>query len=375
LTIMNCQDYQKQLKSFFEDLLTEKEYQEVCTHLDACAACRQYVSSTGSLSYLLKELGEMDVPKDLLTTVHFRLDKKESDQTENVSLHEEPSSSLPRIMIIIVIAGIAVSLTGLFMLRGVFDSSKLIIEEKIEDKNAPAVEAKTIDESENNIPPLKDQSPDSNKILAQNAIPESFSLHWHIPYSKEFEMKQLVKTIKILEIKPDYEDNDFLIFQSTGEQLKLLIDGIQFNSELELDLPNFILEGNFPDREIPVSIFFMGQTSLIAEMPSIPVIEKNGVFVAQGSMDSLSENVLDWHVLMISSQRDTLFNVIRQGGGTIIYTSKEAAIFSISHAKISVLTENIQDIGGVFTDFGDVELSEDSSVKKTEKVLIHFKYQ
>ncbi len=375
---MNCRDIQQQLKSFFEDLLTEDEYQKICGHLDTCATCRQYASSTGSLSYLLKELGEADIPKDLLATIRFRLGKKASDETANLPHQKEQSSPTSRIITIIIIAGAIVSILGLSMLwkeRNIFTNPKPIIEEKIESKTAlPFETEKTAKLEDKNVPP-EDQSPDMDETLIQSPIPELFSLHWHIPYSRESERKQLIDTIKILGINLDYEDNDFLVFKAVSKQLKQLLDGVQFTNKLELDLPDFILEENSPDEKVPVSIFFINQAPLTVKAPSVPVIEKNGVFVAHRHLTPSNENILDWHILIIPSQQDALLNVIRQRGGEIIYASNEIAIFSISGTEISKLTEEIQGTGGVFADFCDTDLNTDSLLKGIGKILIHFKEQ
>ena len=70
---MICSDVQQRLKQFLEDLLEEREYQEIRAHLEECVSCRKYALSIASLSYRLKEMGQIEVPKDLLSTVLYRL--------------------------------------------------------------------------------------------------------------------------------------------------------------------------------------------------------------------------------------------------------------------------------------------------------------
>lgn len=63
------------MPQFFEDLLTDDEHQEVDWHLRRCLACREYASSTGSLSYLIREMGAIEAPEDLTETIKFRIDQ------------------------------------------------------------------------------------------------------------------------------------------------------------------------------------------------------------------------------------------------------------------------------------------------------------
>lgn len=79
---MNCQLIQDKMKSFLDDLLEESEYQEIRFHLEECQACAAYASSVGSLSYKVKELGQLPLPQDLAQTILFEAKRpKEASAT------------------------------------------------------------------------------------------------------------------------------------------------------------------------------------------------------------------------------------------------------------------------------------------------------
>ena len=71
--VMICSDINNRLKSFLEDLLTEKEYQAFLAHLDSCAKCKKYVRAVGSVSNQLWKLGDVKVPADFSSTALFKL--------------------------------------------------------------------------------------------------------------------------------------------------------------------------------------------------------------------------------------------------------------------------------------------------------------
>lgn len=411
---MTCTNIQEELKQFLDDRLIEKDYRAFLFHLESCSKCKEYVRSIDSLSNQLWKLGDVDVPSDLSSNIIFKLRQSEQDVPQS-------SPVLPKK----IVFGVIILIIGFFMffwgikflktlkfsptvdnaeivqiysvkkqesihndegsssvqiikeqvpvsdeetehlygqLQAMAESLELIANAKIDKKFSE----KTIPEKNNSL--LLDEPPKPGKTL----IPDSYSFHWHIPYSSKIEIKQLVDTIRILEISLDYEDENFLIFKTTNEKLKLLSDGIKFTNKLRLDLPGFITEGSFPDREIHVSISFTGRSSLASGMSALPSDQKRDALGSLGRQVSSDRNILDWHIFFISSQRSTLLNVIRSGGGKIIYTSKETVVFSVPGALIKKLAEEIQSTGGIFADFSGIKFNENPLMRGLVNVLIDF---
>ena len=88
---MTCEPILKKIKPFLDDLLEEKDYQDVSSHLRQCGRCHQYASSISSLSYQLDALGNVQVPPDMLSTVLYSLKKVVPVKTETAT----PESVVP----------------------------------------------------------------------------------------------------------------------------------------------------------------------------------------------------------------------------------------------------------------------------------------
>ena len=73
---MRCESIRPLIRTFLDDLLDEKDYQDIQAHLGGCERCQVYAASVGTLSYRLYELGQVAVPPDLSSTVLYELEKK-----------------------------------------------------------------------------------------------------------------------------------------------------------------------------------------------------------------------------------------------------------------------------------------------------------
>ena len=72
---MACDTIQPRIRPFLDDLLDEKDYQDIHAHLEVCESCRKYASSVGTLSYRLYELGQVPLPLDMVSTVLYESKK------------------------------------------------------------------------------------------------------------------------------------------------------------------------------------------------------------------------------------------------------------------------------------------------------------
>ena len=285
---ITCSDIKDNVKQLLDDRLVEKEYHAFFRHLESCLKCKEYVRAIGSLSNQIWKLSEVEVPADLSSSIIFKL-KQSGDNNE-----AQPSSELSTKVIlgaIIMIAGLFVFFgTGIFLKTpepssgadnaGIVEPRSIKEQEPVSDEEAeylfsqlramaqslePISNGKSVREvsrvkvsKEGNLF-LFDGSPETGKRSA----PVAYSLHWHIPYSKEAEISQLVDTIKNLEIDLNYEDKNFLIFEATSGKLKLLSDQIQLTNKWRLDLPEFISAGYLPDKKTLVSVCFSGRDPVI----------------------------------------------------------------------------------------------------------------
>ncbi|MFC1807092.1 zf-HC2 domain-containing protein [Candidatus Omnitrophota bacterium] len=84
--VMSCDEINKLLKRFQEDLLSEDEYQAFLAHIDNCSNCKEYVRSIGSLSIRLWELGDIKVPQDFSSTIFYKLSHPVEEARPNKSV-------------------------------------------------------------------------------------------------------------------------------------------------------------------------------------------------------------------------------------------------------------------------------------------------
>lgn len=85
---MNCESIRPVVRTFLDDLLDEKDYQDIQAHLAGCQRCHAYASSVGTLSYGLYELGQVSVPPDTSSAVLYQLER------QGHSVSAEPSASM-----------------------------------------------------------------------------------------------------------------------------------------------------------------------------------------------------------------------------------------------------------------------------------------
>lgn len=70
---MQCEEMRPSVRKFLDDLLDEKDYQEIHQHLAGCQKCSTYTSSVGTLSWRLHELGQVSLPPDMTSTILYEM--------------------------------------------------------------------------------------------------------------------------------------------------------------------------------------------------------------------------------------------------------------------------------------------------------------
>lgn len=89
---MPCEMIRPVVRKFLDDLLDEKDYQDIQAHLAQCAQCRQYASSVGTLSYRLHELGQVTLPPDMASTILYEI-KKMPPKAESSAVYPQSSET------------------------------------------------------------------------------------------------------------------------------------------------------------------------------------------------------------------------------------------------------------------------------------------
>jgi len=105
---MSCSDIDKELKHFVGDLLSDADYQAYVEHLDSCPNCKSRVRSMGSFSNQLWELGDIEVPSDLDSTILFQFDQAKKEPRKSKS----KSSKKLVFGVVILIVGFIITFGG-----------------------------------------------------------------------------------------------------------------------------------------------------------------------------------------------------------------------------------------------------------------------
>jgi len=395
---MVCSDIDEHLKNYLSDLLSDADYQAFVEHLDSCSQCGSRVRMMGSFTNQLWELGDIEIPSDLDSTVLFQYDEAKK-KPRKPKTAKKPKKMVIAAVILVVGIGVA------------FGAKKFLIPdelnvERVEDDavvvQATAFKKKTPvpdPEAERLYKQLKDMAeslapvipsttkkkdPESKKeAIKGGEVPgveksaasapvsssDAYSLHWHLPYFTEADVKQMVGTITMLDVDPDFDDQNFIIFRANNKKIKVLSAGIQFTYKIQLDLPEFITDGSDPQGEVAASISFTGREPTYSTAGS-----RGGALSSFEQEANAVGNILDWHILLVSSQQDVLVDILHRNRGTVLFTSNEVVIFSMPGARIGALAQEIQGTGGMFADFGNSDF-ETVSLLGIINVLIYFPEQ
>lgn len=104
---MDCASRQK-IKPFLEDLLSEEEYQEIREHLETCDSCKTHAAAAGSLAFQIRELGEIRVPPDIVSTVLYELRRTRTAPEKQGPSENAPASSAQNGVLILAVIFLAV---------------------------------------------------------------------------------------------------------------------------------------------------------------------------------------------------------------------------------------------------------------------------
>ncbi len=126
---MPCESIRPVIHTFLDNLLDEKDYQNIQFHLEGCASCRAYASSVGTLSYRLYELGEVSVPPDMSSTVLYEFEKHRqavpvppmvASPVEKIVLNQSSlATQFFWLAVLVILAGTVIAVVTIVSLRRV----------------------------------------------------------------------------------------------------------------------------------------------------------------------------------------------------------------------------------------------------------------
>lgn len=339
---VNCGDIKARLRPFLDDVLTENEHSAFCDHINSCEKCGTYVHSVGSFSNQAWKLGKVKVPDDLSSTIIYGL-------THPASENQPSMLTVPRWQI----AGLAIlALLATASLIGVSyfknqrkasgfeknmtirmeaaskpDSSTLLTFSEQPEEGAP--EQAAPQEETAGAGPVKAAAPAASSV-PQAVAPQC--LHWHFKYSEPGRMARLINILGAMDVKPDYEGKNELIFTASGEKaehlLEQLLDIIRSKSSFADFTPDV---ATYYDKNYIVSVYF----------------------------EEGEANTLHWHIdRLLPEKRPALLDVIREFSKSVDYVSDRVVVFTISDQQLDDLKRRLQAMRVTIAEYGSTQSGE-----------------
>ena len=338
----NCSNIEQRIKPFLDDLLSEEEYQSIHAHLDQCTKCRQYVSAIGSLSYTLKELGHIEVPRDLADTVLFNLKKQPEEEPPKTAGSKKP----------LIIGVLAVLFIGASVYFGFhYFKTRQQAEEKAK---TPPVAAQPVQEENEESDFWSDSEEkaqketgktDKSDVLSEVYVtpegaeeehgqPEEnlgpakeMSYHFHFPHIRGTDSDKIAGILARLDVQPDYRRPGILIATVPSSVLGQFVDEVESIAPRVLPLRNPDFQKlSLPNQLIHLSVYFE-------------------------EADESKSNSLHWHVQVKTGNEFRIFDLLRQMDLSLAYDSSEVIVFTVSSAKLEELSNRMKALQGVSGDF------------------------
>ena len=198
---MQCESVRPAIRRFLDDLLDEKDYQEIQEHLAACTRCHAYASSVGTLSYRLYELGQVSLPPDMLFTILYEWKKVPRKEAADVTIKEpntgpktaqaSPAEAFTSRTRLFWVAAAVVCVASLVVIAGV------ALQRTLPQPVAPPPAA-----------PVAVPAPPPAQPMSQ--VPASHvERHYHISRSSRSEVEELIRSLQLTVVQ---ESARMLIF-------------------------------------------------------------------------------------------------------------------------------------------------------------------
>ncbi len=209
---MPCESIRLVVRTFLDDLLDEKDYQNIQAHLAVCKRCHSYASSVGTLSYRLYELGQAALPPDMSSAILFAIEQKHHDAAspaavswieEKIAEEAKPSRTnffwLATLGSLVVAATIAVAAVSIHPIQ----------KESVVPVNPTASPSST-------------ETPKEAVPVSQEAAANEVADHWHYHVSRSSlgELKQIFRDLYLTVLD---ESSSHLVFYVPRERSKKFI--------------------------------------------------------------------------------------------------------------------------------------------------------
>lgn len=341
---MTCADIERQIRPFLDDLLSEEEYQSAHAHIEGCSKCQRYVGALGSFSYLLKELGEIEAPRDLADSILFNL-KKTPVQAD-----------APRSKTGLIVGAIIIILIGGAMYWG-FRHFKT--KQRPSQPAAPIVVPANLVQEEESESPKKEailleqvqvfgseeadqETPDERAGPSQMTPQKVSAFHWHLPHSQD-ETQKMLAILNRIGASYEYKLPELVILTLTAPEFSQFVRETEAVAPRMLPVRNAPLE---PNQKINLTMY----------------LEET----------AKTSNTLHWHVRVPPENESKLFEIFRRMEISLDHDSSGLVVLKVSSTKVEELIEKMKAIEGLSGNFTSPNLSSTSLSSYPVRIIISF---
>jgi len=155
-----------------------------------------------------------------------------------------------------------------------------------------------------------------------------------------------LSVLQYLDIRPDYQDSDFIFFAASGDGIKSVLDQIALISEDGSPLDDFTPgASHLPHKKYQVSIYMVKKET----------------------------SVLHWHVhLAMMNQKSQLLKTIQENGGVTTYEFAEEVTISVSSSKIEDIKAKMPAMRISVSEYGNQVAQGEESEAEPVVISIYF---
>ncbi len=336
---MSCAEAQEKLRGFLEDLLPEKDRQNVRAHLLSCSLCRDFAERLGTFASDFKQLARVALPPEFGEKIRLAFQKPEEKAPPQIPWQLKV---LGPALIILALMGLGAAQIGRWV-RWV---------EKKESKLTMAPNAAIIMEELKQIDAMLSRQTRSapNKLNAGAAetkapvVADMRPLHWHVRLKDPAGRAAVNELIHQAKAQIHFESGDAAIFTLPPDTAREFVSGL-------LRFPAASTKGsiqnmdNFPQPGNPVRI------SLVFS-------------------DSAQPEFHYWIFRFTLANRFIFLEEFQKEGIKILHQSAEFFIIESTPTAFEALKEDIGNFHGLLVDWG-WDTAEAAAAGKPERAFIY----
>lgn len=337
---MNCNQIQKRINDFLEDMLPEPQHEEIKVHLKGCSQCKDHALRLGTFAGDLKLLAIADIPFDLSSAILRSLD------AQTVSKNKIPAHWKVILSIFVVIIVAVGLIVGISRVRPSEETEPRKVSEP--EKPAALRQLEAIDARLERFSGDPIQSRDSSTPARQTVLSLK-PLHWRLRFDRGRDRESFVKDVKKLDLQWEFEAREVIVVSLNQSALNSLVYAVR-------SAPGMHIEDSLinPDK-----------------LPRSSSGIKVSMFMLSPEDTSDSERLNYFHFQFLLRNSYLLSQRLREEGFTFLYQSAELLVLEVSKAQWESLQVLVKEIPGLTVKSGDLDAVRSAMTDKPRRIAIY----